>query len=284
MRVEEAMSSPVVAIRPSEPIARAKNLMLRHRIKRLVVVERGEPVGVLTMRNLAERLSKGAPAWRRRPLDLIPVSRVMTKGLITCNVGTELPKAADLMLKHGISGLIIVEGKRLAGILTKTDLTRHFADHLKRVAKVGELMTKDVVTVGRRHSLARVAELMEERGISRVVVEEAGKPIGIITARDVAFAQLERPAEGLGEQKVRFTRKAERVGRPRYRYVKYVALLTAEDVMRREPIVVGAGADAAEAAGLMLRHGISGLPVIEEGALVGIITKTDLTKGVAQRG
>ena len=282
MRVEEAMNSPVVAIRPSEPIAHAKYLMLRHRIKRLAVVERGEPVGVVTMRDLAERLSKGAPAWRRRPLDLIPVSRVMTKGLITCSIGTELPKAADLMLKHGISGLIITEGKRLVGILTKTDLTRYFSEHLVGTTKVGELMTKIVVTVGRMHSLARVAELMEERGISRVVVEEAGRPVGIITASDVAFAQLERPAEGLGERRVRFTRKAERVGRPRYRYVKYVALLTAEDVMRREPLVVGAEADAAEAARLMLRHGISGLPVVEGDELVGIITKTDLTKGVAK--
>jgi CBS domain-containing protein len=66
--------------------------------------------------------------------------------------------------------------------------------------------------------------------------------------------------------------------------VKYVALLTAEDVMKPELIKIEADDDAAQAARLMLDQGISGLPVVENGELVGIITMTDLTKGVVKFG
>jgi len=106
----------------------------------------------------------------------------------------------------------------------------------------------------------------------------------MVTASDIAFAQLETPDGGVAMRKVKFTRKPERADRPRYRSVKYVALLTAEDVMKPELIKIEADDDAALAARLMLDQGISGLPVVENGELVGIITMTDLTKGVAKFG
>lgn len=278
------MSSPVVAIGSTGPIAHAKNLMLRHDIKRLVVVERGGPVGIVSMSDLAERLDSGTSAWRRRPIDRIPIARVMSKNLITVSPGTDLSEAARLLLKHGISSLVITEGKKLIGILTKTDLARFFAKNLRGRAMVRELMSTSVITVNRRHSLAHVVELMERNNVGRVVVVDGAKPIGTVTASDVAFAQLERPVEGIARRELKFTRKPARADRPKYRYVKYVALLTAEDMMRSELLTVEAGEDAAMAAERMLKYGKSGLPVVERGELVGILTKTDFTKGIARLG
>jgi CBS domain-containing protein len=278
------MSAPVVAVTPTDPVARAKNLMLRHKVKRLVVIDRGKPIGIVSMRDLAERLSQGASAWRRRPIDHIPVARVMSDGLVSVALGTDVSKAAKLMLKHKISGLVVLDGAGLAGIVTKTDLTRCFSERLGGRAKVSELMSTEVVTVHRKHSLARVVELMKQHGISRVVVADGKRPVGIVAESDVAMAQLEKAAEGVGERRVRFTRKAERADRPRYRYVKYVALLTAEDVMQSELLTIGGGEDAASAASLMLEHGISGLPVVDDEKLIGILTKTDLTRGIASLG
>jgi CBS domain-containing protein len=113
------------------------------------------------------------------------------------------------------------------------------------------------------------------------VVTDGEKPVGIVAASDIALAQFEEPSEGVKQRRVKFTRRAERAGRPRRRYVKYVALLTAEDVMKPELLTVGADEDAARAAELMLSHGISGLPVVKGEKLVGIVTKTDLTKKIA---
>jgi len=284
LKVADVMSSPVMAITPTDPVARAKNLMLRYRVKRLVVIDRGKPIGVVSMRDLAERLGRGTSTWRHRPIDHIPVARVMSRSLVSVVPRTDLGKAAELMLRHWISSLIVVDGKGLAGIVTKTDLTRYFAEQLGGRTKVRELMSTDIVTVNRMHSLAHVVELMGQHGISRVVVADGKKPIGIITESDVALAQLEKPARGIRQRRVRYTRKAERADRPRYRYVKYVTLLTAEDVMNPGLLTIGGEEDVARAASLMLEHGISGLPVVEDEKLVGILTKTDLAKGIAKLG
>jgi len=284
LKVADVMSSPVMAITPTDPVARAKNLMLRHGVKRLVVIDRGKPIGVVSMRDLAERLGRGASTWRHRPIDHIPVARVMKEGLVSVAPGTNLGKAAEIMLRHGIGSLVVFDGKELAGIVTKTDLTRYFSEQLGGRAKVSELMSTDIVTVDRMHSLSHVVELMGKHRISRVIVAEGKKPIGVITESDIALAQLEKPAEGIMQRRVRYTRKAERADRPRYRYVKYVALLTAEDMMRPGLMTIGGEEDVARAASLMLAHGIGGLPVVEDGKLIGILTKTDLAKGIAKLG
>jgi CBS domain-containing protein len=125
---------------------------------------------------------------------------------------------------------------------------------------------------------------MKQHGISRVVVADGKRPVGIVAESDVALTQLEKPAGGIGEQRVQYTRKAERAGRPRYRYVKYVAPLTADDVMQSELLTIVGEEDAANAASLMLEHGISGLPVVDDEKLIGVLTKTDLTRGIASLG
>ena len=284
MKVAEIMTSPVVCIRPTEPVAHAKNLMLKHKIKHLVVLSEGQPIGIVSMKDMAEALSMESSPWRRRPIDDIPTEQIMHGKLITAAPGTDVAKAADMMIKHGISSLVITEGRELAGILTKTDLTRFFSERLEGRAKVRDLMSTKVITANRGHSLSHLVDLMGQNNIGRVVIVSGERPIGIVTTADMAFAQLELPSTGVAQRKVSFTRKQERAGRPKYRYVKYVALLTAEDVMRAEPLTAPADEDAARAARLMLEHNISGLPVVEEEKLVGILTKTDLTKSVAKLG
>ena len=281
-KVDEVMSSPVLAVRPTDTVSHAKNLMLRHGVRRLVVLDKGESVGILSIHDIAERLSRGAPEWRRRPIDQIPVARVMHKGVISTSVGTDLNKAAKLMLNHDISSLVVVDSGSVAGILTKTDITKYFAGNLGGQFRVATLMTQNPVTVNRGHSIARVVELMEEYSVARVVVVEGKRPVGIIAESDVGFARIEDPSQGARGREVKYTRRLERGERPRARYVKHVAMLTAVDVMRPDPITVDPDTDAAEAAGLMLDNKISGLPGVDDKALVGILTKTDLLKGIGR--
>ena len=61
------------------------------------------------------------------------------------------------------------------------------------------------------------------------------------------------------------------------------AIFLAGDMMKYDPITIAKDADLIEAAQLMVNHRISGLPAVESksGILVGIITKTDIVKGIA---
>ncbi len=284
MKADEIMSSPVIAVRPVEPLAHAKNLMIRHKINRLVVVEKGEPVGFLSMCDIARSLSEGTAGWRRRPIDQIQISRVMHKGVIAVSPHTGLNKVAEIMLKQGISSLVVRENSKLLGIVTKTDTLKFFTENMNEKMKVANLMTPNPVTVNLRHSISRVLEIMEQNNVARVIVVKGDRPIGMITGSDIGFAQIEAPAIGPKTREVRYTRKLERAGRPRARYVKHVALLTAEDVMTRDPTTIDAYDDVTNAANIMLEKGISGLPVMDKKSLVGILTKTDIVKGISRLG
>jgi len=57
-------------------------------------------------------------------------------------------------------------------------------------------------------------------------------------------------------------------------------MLTAEDIMTQDVLKISKDIDAAEAAQLMCNNYISHLPVVEDDSLVGIITKTDIIKGI----
>lgn len=278
------MSLQIVAVKPIDTVAHAKNLMLRYKMKHLVIIDRGKPVGMLSMSDIAEYLGKGSAAWRRRPVDNVPVARLMRKEVLMVSVGTDLKKAAALMLKRNMGSLVVQDGENIAGMVTKTDLTRSFAESLGGRVKVRDLMSHELVTVSRTRSLTHVVELMKKLGIGRVIVVEGKRPVGIITKGDIAFAQLEQPGEGTKEREVKYTRRLERADRPRARYLKRMASVTAEDVMRLGLITIGADEDAARASALMIKQGISGLPVIEGEKLVGIITKTDLVRGMASLG
>jgi len=284
LKVDEIMSSSIVAAKPTDTVAHAKNLMLRYKMKHLVIVDRGKPVGMLSMSDIAEYLGKGSAAWRRRPVDNIPIARLMRKGVLMVSVGTDLKKAAALMLKRNMGSLVVQDGENIAGMVTKTDLTRSFAESLGGRVKVRDLMSHELVTVGRTRSLTHVIELMTKRGVGRVIVIEGKRPVGILTEGDIAFAQLEQPGEGAKEREVKYTRRLERADRPRARYIKRMASVAAEDVMHLGLLTISADEDAARAAAMMIEHGISGLPAIEGEKIVGIITKTDLVRGMTNLG
>lgn len=83
MKIKEIMSSPVYVVSPDETVARARNLMLRHKIGRLVLIENNKPIGIVTKKDIGRRLNQAEPQWRRRPIDHIPIRQVMTESLIT---------------------------------------------------------------------------------------------------------------------------------------------------------------------------------------------------------
>jgi CBS domain-containing protein len=284
LKVADVMSAPVICMHSTEPVAHARNLMLRHKVKHLVVLEKGKPVGTLSTKDFAKAMMAESGAIDKwRPIDDFPVSRVINGKLVTVDPSTHIAKAASMMLKHGISGIPIVKNEELVGILTKTDIARYFASNMVGRVRVMELMTSKIITANRQHSLRHILGLMEQNKVGRVVITDGGRPIGIVTTADIIFAQLGKSDVGAHQQMVKFTRKAERASRPKYRYVKSFSI-TAENIMRSELLTISADEDAARAASTMLESGISGLPVIKDDKLIGIITKTDITRKVVEMG
>jgi len=279
LRVSEYMSSPVVTAKMTDNLAYVRNLMLKHGISRVVIVDESlKPVSVITKGDMIRvMISK---EWRDRPLESIYVSDV--KGpteLKFVTPRTTVEKAAKIMIRNLISGLPVVSpsSRDLLGIITKTDLLEAFVDGYRGVYKGRDLMTKNPITVKRTHTIFRVQELLAKYNISRVVVVEDDRPVGIITETDVVFSKQARSLLA----KDKFIKQRVRSHKGRETVVRVYTVPIAEDVMTPNPHVVEVSEDAVEAASIMLEHGISGLPVVEQGKLVGIITKTDIVRGIA---
>jgi CBS domain-containing protein len=188
------------------------------------------------------------------------------------------------MIDRGISSIPVVDDDSLVGIVTTTDLLRAYVDNMEGMFKTSELMTREVITANANHTIAHIVELMVENGISRVVITEGSKPVGIVTATDLSLLELEDPVRGIKAKRVLFVRKPEQASRPRYRYVKTLPFVTAGDVMSRELITANENEDSAIAARRMLDHRISSLPVVNDAfELRGIVTKRDILKAMVER-
>lgn len=116
-------------------------------------------------------------------------------------------QAAKIMLKHGISGLPVVDDDmKIVGIITEGDLIRRSElgydkiqdfgpsgegagdarDYVRRHSwKVGDVMTRDVVTVEENGSIATAARLLEEHNVKRLPVVRDGKLVGMISRSDL---------------------------------------------------------------------------------------------------
>lgn len=259
-----------IRLRSEQTLVDARNTMIKYNISRVVIVKNHKPLGVVTEKDIARFLYEQVPT---RQLDEIRLDEVMSRDLVTVNPEQDLRHCAKLMLKKQISSLLVVDDKNnLKGIFTKTDLTTAYIEHFALVHKVQEFMTKKVITVAPDEPVHSAMLLMSGNQISRVVVSEKGRQVGIITGRDLLalgafFSRLDR---------LRIKKE--------YAFIPsgLKGFMLASDVMTAKPISTTPDSDLADAAYVMLRNRISGLPVVDaKSNLTGIVTKTDVVKALA---
>lgn len=279
MEIKEVMNPEVFVVQENEQVGHARNLMLSHGISRVVVVnENGMPVGMVTEKDMTRKLKGNGPKWKSRPIDKISVKRVMSTDLITAGPKDEIHTAIELLIKNNIGSIPIVDQDGLAGIITKTDLMKVYTAKLRGKWKVSDLMTSDVITVNENHSIAHVISTMEKNNIGKIVVIRDNEPVGIITHENISFAHVEDPETGVNVEKIYFIRNPEEgVSK---KNVRMVSMMTAGDIMRNHLVKISGDDDAATAADTMVENNISGLPVVDGDSLVGVITKSDLIRGI----
>jgi len=128
--------------------------------------------------------------------------------------------------------------------------------------KVGRYMTREVFILNPNDSLAKARNLMLTKKIGKLaIVDEKERILGVLSRSDMAFA----------------------LGSSRWRKRPLDQMLV-KDLMVTKVITVSSSTPLNEAAKIMLEKDLSGLPVIEKGRLVGIITTHDMTKYLADYG
>lgn len=280
MNVADIMSSPVYVLNADEPVSHARKLMLRHRISTLLVLNEGKMVGIVTKSDITNRLAQAEPLWRRRPIDQIPIKLLMTESVITIYPEASISQAAALMLENRVHTIPVVKND-IVGIVTRTDLVRYVAENNEEIkTKIPKLMTDGIISVHRHHTINHVIDEMNRNEIERVIVkDDAGKPVGIISSKSLALNLLTDFQGELSTKSIKMARKSSPGGQKIYRYVKEVPL-TAEDIMVSPINSIDINENVSAAAKKMIEEGVTALPVSDGENIVGILSRTDITKSI----
>jgi CBS domain-containing protein len=271
-----------ISISPNTSILGARDILLRYKIGRLVIEFNKKPVGIVTEKDISRSVS----VFNQKPISKILIRDIMTKDLITLQPEASIYDCAKLMQKHGISSIIIKTSKgKLVGVVTKTDLVSTFLIQSTASLPISKIMTKKVITVSPNDSIFEVESVLLNNQIHRVIVTKNKTPVGIITYRDFV------PAKTFDLHK-EFTDPEERseifwnayLNELNINKLSYLLTFSAKDIMTKNPFFVSIDDVVYTAAIIMIRHGISGLPVIRGKKMVGIITKTDIVNIIASKG
>lgn len=131
MHVQDLMTRVPITAPPETTIVDARALMAKARIRHLLVMDGERLSGIVTDRDI--RLNLPSPAtslsvWELNYLLVrVTVEQVMTSPVITIHPAREAREAARVMLEHKIGALPVLEGLKLVGIVTETDIVRAFA-------------------------------------------------------------------------------------------------------------------------------------------------------------
>jgi CBS domain-containing protein len=119
MKVEKVMVKDVITVERDISVYEAVKLMNKNRIGCLVAVNDDHVVGIITERDMLERVLEDC----RDPKETL-VSEIMTRQVIVGKPDMRLVEATELLFQKRVKKLPIVEGNRLVGLVTLTDIAR----------------------------------------------------------------------------------------------------------------------------------------------------------------
>lgn len=169
MKVKDKMTARVITIELESNVNEAFRLMKENNIRRLPVMNHGKLVGIITLSDLNHAMPSAATSLSIHELNYIlaktTIKDILPKKqkLITVDAERYIETAAKLMRENNISGLPVVEGDKLAGIITETDIF----DALIEILGVNKAHTRiDVFIENKPGILADITRVFGERKIN----------------------------------------------------------------------------------------------------------------------
>jgi CBS domain-containing protein len=108
----------------------ASKIMLEKDIGYLIVLEKGQPAGIVTVRDLVMKvMAKGEDP------STVKISEIMSAPLVAIDPDATVEDAVETMVKHGIRTLAVVRDSILYGTFGARDLARHFNEYADRAAR-----------------------------------------------------------------------------------------------------------------------------------------------------
>ncbi|MEO9309951.1 MAG: CBS domain-containing protein [Nitrososphaera sp.] len=279
--LRDSLIKKAITVTPYTSLLEAIEILQKFRISRLVVIDKNQkPVAVITEKDILRALFP----LGSKSITSIQVVDAMSKNLVTVNKNDSLYKCARLMKDNNISSVIVMRNDNsLEGIVTKTDLVFNFLVQETAPLPVSKIMTKKVITVSAGELLFVVESILINNKISRVPVLKNQKLVGIITYRDFVPARIpNRLGVFTDTNELRDMWYSPYPNQFNANKLSYALTFRAEDIMRKNPVTMEPTDDVSLAALLMYRYDISGIPVMNNSKIAGIITKSDIVFELAK--
>ena len=254
MKAKELMTKEVLAVDKDERLQTVIDIMVKHRVSKLVVLDKKQVVGVITDGDIADEL--GAIKNRGVPASHLHASSAMRRKFPTATTDTPLEKVLEgLVDDAGI--LPVVEGGHPVGVVTATDVLSLVAS----TKPLADIMTNHLHVVSPTDRVIHARRVMLDNGVERLPVLDGGKLVGILGEIDLAvgFARIKNTVADT-HQPAALTR------------------FLVQDVMQQTVVTATPETTAKEAVALMRRHDVGSLPVVRGDRILGIVTRSDLLK------
>jgi len=273
MSVSDLSNKPISIIKNSS-ISDAIKMMLNTKISRLIVIDNGKHVGIITEKDIGLFLFSETSI---QGLDDIPITKIM-KPIEFTHKGITPKESAKIMIEKGISSLAIGENEKVEGIFTKSDLTRFVAKNFSGKMKVVNFMTHDYEFTHTAAPLYKVVRKMLEKKISRIIVKNQNEEaVGIISFRDLFRISIELGSE---EDYSEFN-ISDNIRHGFLSKEGFGNISLARDVMTKGLIAVKFNEDLAAACEILVENNVSGLVVLDgNNGISGIFSKTDVVKAL----
>jgi CBS domain-containing protein len=279
--VDQVMSHGVLSCPLETPLTAVAELMARHRVHCVVgfgdVTEDDTCLwGVISDLDLVASVADGDIEGRT-------AGGSAATEVITVSPHATVREAAQLMTEHGIGHLVVADpnSDKPLGVISTLDVAAAVtgASEPRRnpgATHVKQLMTTSVVTVAPDLPLKQVAMLLAERAISGVPVLQGGKVLGVVSEGDI-LAKEQGPTAAPGHGMLGWM-----LGNGDDDATAKLEARTAGEAMSTPPVTIEPWRSASAAAALMLERSVKRLPVVEEGKLVGILSRRDLVRAFAR--
>lgn len=257
MKVKEIMTTKIISVDKDDSLKRVLDLMQKHGITKIPVLEEKKFFGLATDNVIAYKL--GSIRKRGITASRLHASSVTEKEVKVVSPDEDVKNILKTVGEPGPTMLPVVEKEKLVGVVTKADLL----PLVKSKNQLHSIMQKKVHAVSIDDRVVHARRIMITENVARLPVLEEKKLVGIISDIEIAlaFASL---------------KKSFSIGRQKHRLDE----LLVKEVMRTPVVWTSPSMSIFDAAQLMLNQNIGALPLMENEKLVGMVTRTDILRSI----
>ena len=130
LRVKDCMSKDIVTVDGALSVFAASKIMLEKNVDYLIVLEKAQPAGIVTERDLVLKvMAKGENPSKMK------ISECMSTPIVTTDPDAAIEEAVKTMAEHGIRRLPVVRDTIIYGVFTSQDLARNFNKYEGKLAR-----------------------------------------------------------------------------------------------------------------------------------------------------